>query len=153
MASDKLNKLLANVQRFNDELISYIQDSINENSAYIVNMNATDQLYELGVNTLGVSIADYAPYSPMTVEIKKEKGQPYNRVTLQDTGEFHASFYVDVRADEFEIMASDWKTEKLARQYGDDIFGLTYKNKMEVAWEYTYPDLLKKEKEVLYAGL
>lgn len=56
-------------------------------------MNAEEQLFEQGINRLGVDIMDYAPYSPLTIAIKEEKGQPTNRVTLRDTGDFEASFF------------------------------------------------------------
>ena len=46
----------------------WIQQIIFDNEAYIVDMNVEDQLYEQGVNALGVSIDDYAPYSPATIE-------------------------------------------------------------------------------------
>lgn len=56
-------------------------------------MNAEEQLYEQGINRLGVDIMDYAPYSPVTIEIKKALGQPTNRVTLRDEGDFESSFF------------------------------------------------------------
>ena len=144
---------MANVREFEDNINSYLQEIITENAPYIADMNATEQLRDRGMNALGIAIADYAPYAASTIEIKKAKGQPYDRVTLQDTGEFHASFYVDARSDEFEIMASDWKADDLARSYGKDIFGLTDANKREVTWDYVYPELLNKAKNVIYAGV
>lgn len=83
------------VATFNNGLSSgaYIQQIIWDNDAYIVDMNAEEQLVEQGINRLGVDIMDYAPYSPLTIAIKEEKGQPTNRVTLRDTGDFEASFF------------------------------------------------------------
>lgn len=83
------------VATFNNGLSSgaYIQQIIWDNDAYIVDMNAEEQLFEQGINRLGVDIMDYAPYSPLTIAIKEEKGQPTNRVTLRDTGDFEASFF------------------------------------------------------------
>ena len=65
---------------FNELLQSgrLIQSIILENEYVITDMNSEDQLYEQGINRLGVNIMDYAPYSPLTIEIKKEKGQPRN---------------------------------------------------------------------------
>ena len=143
--------LKSRVVTFNEGLVSgmYIQRIITDNEAYIVDMNAEIQLYEEGVNRLGVSIMDYAPYRPLTIAIKEEKGQPTNRVTLRDTGDFESSFYIEVGDRQFEIKASDWKTEALIKKYGRQILGLTDENILSLIWDYIYPDLMKKAKEVI----
>ena len=116
------------VATFNNGLSSgaYIQQIIWDNDAYIVDMNAEEQLFEQGINRLGVDIMDYAPYSPLTIAIKEEKGQPTNRVTLRDTGDFEASFFLEVGDKQFEIKASDFKTEDLVRAANIGIDGRKY---------------------------
>ena len=101
----KIDDLLKRVVKFNDELTSgrLVQKIIWDNEAYIIDMNAEEQLFEQGVNRLGVSIMDYAPYSPVTIAIKEAKGQPTNRVTLRDEGDFQSSFYLEVCDKQFEI--------------------------------------------------
>lgn len=128
----------------------WVQQIIYDNEAYIVDLNAEEQLYEQGVNNLGVSISDYAPYSPVTIEIKKAKGQPTNRVTLRDEGDFESSFFLEVGQNQFEIKASDWKTEELMKKYGRQILGLTNENIEKLIWDFIYPDLLSKLKNELY---
>lgn len=136
---------------FNEGLVSgmYIQRIIMDNEAYIVDLNAQDQLYEEGINRLGVSIMDYAPYRPLTIAIKEQKGQPTNRVTLRDTGDFESSFYLEVNDKQFEVKASDWKTEALIKKYGRQILGLTDENISSLIWDYIYPDLMEKAREVI----
>ena len=136
---------------FNEGLVSgmYIQRIIMDNEAYIVDLNAQDQLYEEGINRLGVSIMDYAPYRPLTIAIKEQKGQPTNRVTLRDTGDFDSSFYLEVNDKQFEVKASDWKTEALIKKYGRQILGLTDENISSLIWDYIYPDLMEKAREVI----
>lgn len=148
----RLDELIKRVKEFDNALTSgrLMQQIIWANEAYILDMNAEEQLYEQGINRLGVSIASYAPYSPITIQIKKEKGQPTDRVTLRDEGDFQHSFYLDVTYDSFRIAASDWKTEDLTRQYGDEILGLTNENKAELTWQYIYPDLLTETKKIIY---
>lgn len=128
----------------------WVQQIIYDNEAYIVDLNAEEQLYEQGINNLGVSISDYAPYSPVTIEIKKAKGQPTNRVTLRDEGDFESSFFLEVGQNQFEIKASDWKTEELVKKYGRQILGLTNENIEKLIWDFIYPDLLSKLKNELY---
>lgn len=147
-----IDNLRQRVTEFNELLQSgrLIQSIILENEYIITDMNSEDQLYEQGINRLGVNIMDYAPYSPLTIEIKKEKGQPYNRVTLRDEGDFEQSFSVEADTQQFTIKASDWKTEDLIQRYGRQILGLTEENKIILIWEYIYPELKAKTKEYIY---
>ena len=69
----------------------YTKKALEQNQQKIVELNVK-QLYEYGINSLGIRIDTYDPYSPYTVRVKKEKGQPYDRVTLRDTGDFHTEF-------------------------------------------------------------
>ena len=98
---------------------------VRDNDNILIDMNAQDQLYAKGVNRLGVRIDEYQPYRPLTIQVKIEKRQPYDRVTLKDTGEFYDSFYVETAEDRFYIKASDEKTNWLIKKYGAEIFGLT----------------------------
>lgn len=147
-----ITDLRKRVADFNEDLTSgrLIQNIIWENEAYIVDMNAEEQLFEQGINRLGVEISDYAPYSPVTIEIKEAKGQPTNRVTLRDEGDFESSFFLEVGTKQFEIKASDWKTEELIKKYGRQILGLTDENIAILIWQYIYPDLMNEAKKQIY---
>lgn len=146
-----IEALKAKIETFNDGLTdgSYMSDIIKEYAAEIIDMNVEDQLFERGVNRLNVDIMDYKPYHPLTIELKKVKGQPYNRVTLRDEGYFHRSFHLLIGSDNFEITATDEKTEWLKKRYGRQIFGLTEDNARDLAESYVQPDLIKKLKEIL----
>lgn len=148
----KIDDLLKRVVKFNDELTSgrLVQKIIWDNEAYIIDMNGEEQLFEQGVNRLGVSIMDYAPYSPVTIAIKEAKGQPTNRVTLRDEGDFQSSFYLEVGDKQFEIKASDFKTEDLIKKYGRQILGLTDENISILIWKYIFPDLMAETKKQIY---
>lgn len=123
-----------------------------EVTAFILDANAQEQLYEQGVNALGVSISDYQPYSPLTIQIKGLKGQPYDRVTLRDEGDFENSFYLNVNDKQFEIKASDFKTEWLIHKYGRQILGLTNENITILITEYLLPELKERTKKILYGN-
>lgn len=148
----QITDLRNRVANFNEALTSgrLIQNIIWDNEAYIVDLNAEEQLYEQGIDRLGVEIADYAPYSPVTIAIKEAKGQPTNRVTLRDEGDFESSFFLEVGDKQFEIKASDFKTEDLIRKYGRQILGLTDENIAILIWQYIYPDLINEAKTQIY---
>ena len=142
---EKINALKA----FEDSIFDTMKVTVVENEHIIADMNARNQLYEQGIDRNGDKIADYAPYRPVTIQIKLLKGQPTNRVTLYDEGDFHASFKVIANNISFFIDATDIKTEKLIRKYGEQILGLTDENLNELIWEYMYPDLLTKLKNMV----
>ena len=134
---------------FRDNFIDYVKEELLENEAIIIDMNVEDQLFEKGITSNNVRIDSYAPYAPLTLVIKRAKGQPTSRVTLRDEGDFHSSFYLDFTDDSFTIKASDEKAEYLEFAYGSDIFGLTPENKEELTEYYLKPALLAKLKEHL----
>lgn len=149
---DKIQDLRNRVASFSKELASgrAFQNIVKAHEAAIVQMNAEDQLFFEGINSLGVNIMSYAPYAPLTKWIKANKHQPTNRVTLRDTGDFHRSFYVVAGSESFEITASDEKTEALKLKYGKEIFGLTEESRDELATKYLYPELLEQAKKEIY---
>lgn len=84
--------------------------------------NTEAQLYQRGVDSTGRPVKP--PYTPYTVQLKRQKGQPTDRVTLRDTGDFHDSFEVLWLLEGFLISATDWKSTMLGNMYGEAIFGL-----------------------------
>ncbi len=81
-----------------------------------------ERLYERGTDSEGASLGSYSDY---TVEIKREKGQRYDHITLRDTGEFYESFTVTVVKDGVVLDANPNKGQtNLFNDYGIDILGL-----------------------------
>lgn len=143
---DNMGNKLANIK---PEMIRIFMELIKENEGFIIDAVAHEQLFERGVNKLGVSISDYAPYSTETVRIKSMKGQPTDRVTLEDTREFKDSFYVSVDESGFELLARDGKTEKLLLKYGSGIMGLTEENLEELMQVYIKPEFIQRIKDYI----
>lgn len=128
----------------------WCKEIVEKEEARICDMNSEEQLYEKGQNALGVDIMDYLPYRPLTIRIKTEKGQPTDRVTLRDTGDFHGSFFVEANNEGFRIDAKDWKRDELVQKYGMQIFGLNDENMNELAHQVMLPELINKVKETLW---
>lgn len=101
----------------------------------IIKLNTTMQLYDVGENSLGVKLSAIGGgYSPYTKQIKLSKGLPIDRITLKDTGEFYASFKINILANgDFEIIADPKKDDdNLYNRWGDEIVGLQSKNLAKV---------------------
>ena len=111
----------------------------------IANLNR-EQMYEDGVDSKGSPLGEY---SPRTIQIKTEKGQRTDHITLKDTGEFYDSIKVKSEPGQIVISADTIKEagqDSLARTaaggflgstgedvdlaniYGIDILGLTDEN-------------------------
>lgn len=139
----KFTEKIENLEAIKDSIDDILRVEIEVNESIIVQMNAKYQLYEQGITRNGVSISSYEPYKPRTIREKRKKGQPTNRVTLRDEGLFHASFKVVTGPIDFEIEATDWKTEDLVAKYGEQILGLTDENLARLLWDYIYPSLVE----------
>ena len=120
-----------------DEMIEFNQDQLQD---------GTDALGQK-IKTIGGS-----PYRPFTVIVKKAKGQPTNKVTLFDTGEFYQTFKVRLVKDGYEIIADFQKPDgdirdNFSNQY--DFLGLDDESLTELVMEAIYPRLSKLLKEQL----
>lgn len=117
------------LKRATDEIIrDYYKQLIIELESLAKNIAETnaDQLFA----GLRADDTDIEPaYKPFTIAIKKEKGQPTDRVTLKDTGEFHRSIFVKFTKDTIIIDSDNDLRDKLVEKYGITIFGLTKQNK------------------------
>lgn len=150
MSLNRILQLKENVEAFQQDIPYLMIKIVKQNEAYITDMNTEDQLYEQGVNNLGVSIMDYRPYAEFTIAMKHMTNQPSDRVTLRDTGDFHSSFFLQVGTESFEIMAGDSKTDDLIKKYGRQILGLTDENIANLIQGYIYPDLCMERDYYLY---
>lgn len=89
---------------------------------YIIELNTKNQLYDKGVNSQGERIGSY---SARTKQIKTEKGQITDHVTLLDTGAFYESFKVFLSGSDLVVSANTIKdTDDLIEKYGKEILGL-----------------------------
>lgn len=140
-----INALINKLTEYSNNLTNgkYLSKVCQGAEPYITDMNANKQLFEQGVNAVGVSMMDYMPYTQVTVAIKHDKGQPVDRVTLRDTGAFEKSFFIHADDKAIFIAAKDKKAKKLQKKYGA-IFGLTNENKNKLIWEKIYPYLMQQ---------
>jgi hypothetical protein len=105
--------------------------SIPSVQSQIIDLNQ-NQLYEQGVDAAGDPTGDYA-YSTINgtseYEGKIQKGQRYDHITLNDTGEFYNSMKVIQGSEAFAIIG---KLPGSARDRWPDALGLTTESKAEI---------------------
>jgi hypothetical protein len=98
----------------------------------------------LGVRTDGSEILP--SYTPLTIEIKKEKGQPFDHVYLKDTGDFWNRIKMQIRGDKIVTDDSSPLTTKLEKKYNTakgKILGLNQESRNEFTQYVFYPELQK----------
>jgi hypothetical protein len=108
---------------------------------FIVFLNTNIQLFR-GFDANAQLLEDIGgSYTAYTIRQKKKKGDPFDRVTLKDTGDFYRSFNVKVFDDEFLIDAYYLKGgEDLRGRWGDDLAGLTELSKEKLN-NYVLPQI------------
>ena len=114
---------------------------------FIIELNTegqpTSQLFEKGEDSLGVSLGEYSPF---TVQLKVNKGQRIDHITLKDTGEFYESFDITPFRNGFLITANPIKDQdNLFVEYGEDIVGLSDQNKIILCESQIFREALIQE--------
>lgn len=103
------------------DLPAIATDSVQETKTDYLEQQR-QQLYA-GKDSDGNSITPF--YRPATISRKKKKGQPTDRVTLKDHGDFYNSLYLDAMGSGgFDIKSDDPKAKWLFERYGLQILGL-----------------------------
>lgn len=138
--------LINKITSFEKNINSLIETIVKDNENIVLDLNTQSQLFEKGIDSEGTELNTIAPYRPLTVSIKKIKGQPTSRVTLRDEGDFHRSFFIKYSDTGFSVDASDEKTEALLEKYGDEVLGLTHESLEEILRNYIIPGLIEELK-------
>ena len=119
---EELIALLDRVNEVDQTTDDLLLDEIFRNKSFVIGLNVDEQLFN-GLDANGQQITP--PYAPSTINRKMQIGQPVDRVTLNDEGDFYDSFKMIRGATSFEMTADDFKAPFLATRYGPQIFGLT----------------------------
>jgi len=117
---------------------NFIDQAVQDNDTIIEDYQA-EQMFE-GKRADGTDIEP--GYKEITKMIKRAKGQPVNRVTLKDEGDFHRGIKIEKVGDGFEMDSTDFKTSKLVRKYGVNIFGFD-QQRLELVKEVISNDVKK----------
>lgn len=147
-----IRNLANRLRKFRDILDEELEKEIMAHQDEIVALIAHEQLFYEGATGRGVEIASFAPYAPRTIRNKQRKGQPYDRVTLRDTGKFHGSLHLEFDNEGFLVVSEDPKSKYLTKKYGKDILRLSDENLKYIMKEFIRPEIQKKFKERFLNG-
>lgn len=129
--------------------LNEIKSSINSSLQQSFNNNQ-DQAKELNRSQMfaGIKIDDSAifpPYAKSTISYKIRKGQPTDRVTLRDTGEFYNNLQINAKPDEVVFSSPTSYSAYIFTKYNreSNVLGLTMEN-MRVFYEQFTKPILKQ---------
>lgn len=125
----KLQRISVRFDYLSRNVEPFLMQTLKGREAEIEDLNLAQ--LEAGKDSTGKAIKP--DYTPFTKAIKQAKGQPSDRVTLKDEGDFHKSITYKVEQKALAYDATDPKTEALEDKYGEEILGLDEASLGEVA--------------------
>lgn len=123
MKFDVIDRLSSNLSRI--DLMAITESALQARPDIIAELNR-DQLRQ-GQTSTGATLP---PYSATSVD---KFGKNPGPIKLYDTGDFYKEIKPEFAQTSFTIQDSDWKTDMLKADYGDDILGLTQESIGELA--------------------
>ncbi len=129
---EAIRKVTKNMQGITAARIIDILVNQPELNGLIIELNTQDQLFKKGVDSKGLSLGVYAPF---TIEVKKAKGQPTNHITLKDTGDTYKTWKVTTLNGDIIIEANfikDGEDIIKKNRLSEDVVGLTEENLQKI---------------------
>lgn len=139
---NKINAIKDFLNRKDEILLNVIRSKESEVADLVI-----DEQLMKGIDSEGNQITP--PYTPYTVRRKIRAGQPFDRVTLRDTGDFHRSIFLRYNDTSFEVLANDPKVARLVRKYGGAILGLTNDNIDRLANDIVKDDFIETVQKMI----
>lgn len=141
-----INKsVIASVKRtlgkIEESLFPTLKDVFAVRGDIIKEIQTEEQLFDKGETSKGISITP--SYARSTISIKIKKNQPFDRVTLKDTGDFYNSVNVIAQKDQVIIEATAEYAKYLTGRYGKDILGIQDMELTKFFKRYIVPELDK----------
>jgi hypothetical protein len=137
MSLERLDALAAGLKQLPQLLATTVDEVVRDNVA-VFELDNQEQL-AAGLDATGQRIEP--PYTGTTRELKKQKGQPSDRVTLKDRGDFYRGLVARVRGQEVENVGTDPKTAELEQKYGPDIVGVSEPDIEDFRQQLLLPEL------------
>ncbi|GAB3948357.1 hypothetical protein GCM10028805_22540 [Spirosoma harenae] len=127
MVNELVDFFLAPLRRV--DIHQVVAESIDAHEDDIIDLNQS----QLAAGQLADGSAIKPFYKPVTIAIKKARGQTSDHVTLRNKGDFYQGFYTKRVSDGTEVLSRDPKNDMLEAKYTVDIFGLSVASKEQLS--------------------
>jgi phage gpG-like protein len=153
-----LDSVRERVQEIKDTIYPSLKAAINSNADLLKEIQTQKQFYDRGQDSDGISITP--SYAAKTIKIKTKKGQPTDRVTLNDTGDYYESIAFSGTDTEMIITATVDYASYLSSRYGTlsntsgtDILGIQDMEFLEFYNQYIAPELTNNINKIIETGI
>ena len=142
-----IDKKIKELQTLSKNLKKFVGESALRHHNFIEDAITEDQLYNQGIDGLGRSLGDYAPFTKefkRTIAGQLGRDTRVDHITLRDTGDFHNSIKVSLERDGIKINSEPQKDDtNLLDEFGEEILCLTDENLEEFIQQFLKDDLRK----------
>lgn len=144
MTWGRLTDLVKNGKGLDENAALFFVFSQNDIQLFAIELNTGGpndskygQLFLQGIDSEGIPLSDTGgDYSPITVQMKRFDGLPFDRITLYQEGDFYKSWDFAQEKDGFILTANTIKDgTDLQDRWGSNIVGLTDESISELARE------------------
>lgn len=126
------------INEIEKNVFQILQSTIGQFDYVLKDFITNKQLFRQGIDGEGKKLPGYAR---TTIRIKLSKGQPVDRTTTVDEGDFHASIEIKEFTDRFEVSSNVSYDKFIIKRYGQDILKITNENFTEFLIVYFLPNL------------
>lgn len=142
-----INRLIRKVRAMERAIKPTIQKTVNTNKLEITNQVTKEQFFK-GQDANNKTIIP--SYAVTTQVMKRRKGQPFDRVTLRDSGDLYKSISVVAKKDSLIISTSTPYFTYLVDKYDSNtLLGLNDQFRAEFTKRKILPNIKSKFKQIL----
>lgn len=146
-----LDKYITSLEEFEGQVLSIVDEIVDFKSSEFVQV-VQKRLFNQGRDGDGNLLRGY---SGLTIDHKRNSGQPYDKTTLFETGSFYEGMFVNSRKGNVELFSTDSKTDLLINGdakfegYGKAILEFTNQEQQKIVDEYIEPEFNKQINSLL----
>jgi hypothetical protein len=126
---------------------SSLQQSFNNNQEQAKDLNRVQMFAGIKIDNTAI----FPDYADSTKRYKLNKGQPIDRVTLRDTGEFYENLQINAKPDEVVFSSPTSYSAYIFTKYNreSNVLGLTMQNIRVFYEQFTKPILKQNIDDII----
>jgi len=126
------------IESFESNLLSEFERTVMDFDFVLKDYIVNKQLFREGIDGDGKKLAGY---KRTTIKYKIAKGDPTDRTTLRDSGEFYAYIQIEAFSSYFTISSNVGYDNFIIKRYGRNILKITSENINDFMFTYFLPKL------------
>lgn len=134
------------IDQFENNLFKEFEKAVNEFDFVMKDYIVNKQLFRRGIDGNEKRLTGYVR---TTIRIKRAKGDPTDRTTLRDSGDFYAHIEVTGTPQYFVISSDVPYDENIIRRYGKDVLKISNENMYDFMTNYFLPNLKQYANNIL----